>query len=302
MIVTVTGGTGFLGSAVVRRLVERGDTVRVVVRPTSLTRHLPAGITTCSADINDANQMRDALAGSDAVVHAAAVVSNWGHRWPEFERVNIDAPAVVCRAATDAGVKRIVYVSSFLALGPSGETDAVDENTIQRDRHFHNHYERSKAMGAERVRRLAENGLPVVTVFPGMLYGPGPDTEGNYVGRILADYVAGRVPGIIGDGRQRWSFAHVDDVAAGIALAIDRAQPGSRYVLGGENVSLNDLFALLGAITGVAPPTRHVGSFAAWLAGLWFEIGGWFTGRAPALTRDAAAITMHHWACDSSAA
>lgn len=329
MNVTVTGGTGFLGSAIVRHLVEQGDAVRVICRPTSRTDHLPEGVAIAVADITDAAALRFTLAGADAVIHAAALVTNVGRPWADFLRTNVEAPVTVLRTAADVGIPRLAYISSFLALGPSDQREKVPAAS---SRHFHNHYERSKAMGAECVRALAGRGLPVVILYPGMLYGPGPLTEGNYVTRTILDLAAGRIPGIIGTGRQRWSLAHVDDVAAGIRAAltqiggqqrkpgdrIGRLSPGSgresgmlsadlqprsaQYVLGGENVALDDLMALLGRIVGVEPPRRHVGPALAWLAGLAGEVRGRVTGRSPRFTRDAAAICRHDWACDSSAA
>jgi len=300
--IAITGGTGFLGTAIVRHLCECGDDVRVIVRPTSRADRLPDAVTTTVADIRDRAQLREAFAGVEGVIHAAALVSNWGRRWAEFERVNVEAPVIVCEAAVEAGARTVVHVSSFLALGTSEDERGVNEATRHDPRHVHNHYERSKMLGDARVRDLAARGLPVVIVYPGVLYGPGPATEGNFVGRLRADLAAGRVPGMIGSGDQRWSFAHVDDVAAGIRLALTVATPGSRYVLGGDNASMTTLFALLAAMTGAEPPRRHIGRRLAWLAAALGELRARATGRVPTLTRDAVAIFLHDWACDSSAA
>jgi nucleoside-diphosphate-sugar epimerase len=335
--IAVTGATGFLGAALLRDLAERGHTVRAILRPTSRREALPTTVEVRVADPASAAEMCGALTGAEALIHAAALVSNWGHRWVEFRRANVEAPVVACRAAADAGIRRIVYVSSFLALGPSdppGIGTPVNESPPRRRRRFHNHYERSKTLGDACICELAGQGLPVVTVYPGVLYGPdprsegtaggpengvrpprkditgsdpilpppGPRSESNFVARLVDDLAAGRLTAIVGSGRQRWSLAHVEDVAAGIRAALTVAGPRSRYVLGGENLEMSDLLARLAASVGVAPPRRHVSPRLAWLAAALTEARARLAGGIPTFTRDALAILTHDWACDSSAA
>ena len=156
-------------------------------------------------------------------------------------------------------------------------------------------------MRAEEVAaRASEQGLPVIRVYPGVIYGPGPVTEGNLVGRLVADHLAGRLPGLIGADR-RWSYAFVDDVAEGHVTALERGAPGARYVLGGENAPQMRVFEIVRELTG-RPLPRRIPLALAKVAAALDEARAALTGSPPRLTRGAVELFRHDWALDSERA
>ena len=282
--VLVTGASGFVGSAVARALVTRGDDVRVLVRATSDRRNLHGlEAEPAEGDVRDEAAVRAALAGCDRLFHVAADYRLWARDPEEIVRNNRDGAAAVMRAALSAGVGRVVYTSSVATLrtrrdapadetGPLGEDEAIGA------------YKRSKVV-AERVveRMVAQEGLPAVIVSPSTPIGP-RDVKPTPTGRIIVEAATGKIPAFVDTGL---NLAHVDDVAAGHLLAMDRGRIGERYILGGQDVTLRDMLAAIARLTGRKPPTvalpRGPLLPLAWGA----EAVAQMTGREPFLTRDA---------------
>ena len=182
----------------------------------------------------------------------AALVKIWVPDPERFEAVNVGGLVNALAAARAAGA-RLVYTSSFMALGPSG-AGALDAERLHPGPPFRNRYERTKARADAVAREAAAGGQDVVTLYPGVIYGPGDMTDGNIVARMIADHLNGRLPGLVGPGDRRWSYAFVEDVAEGHALALEKGRAGDRFVLGGENATLAQLFGLVREIAGVPPP------------------------------------------------
>jgi farnesol dehydrogenase len=186
-------------------------------------------------------------------------------------------------------------------VGPAGPLPA-DETRVHPGGVFRNAYERTKARADGLAREAAAGGEDVVMLYPGVVYGPGEMTDGNLVVKMVADHLRGRFPGLIGPGDRLWSYAFVEDVAEGHALALERGGRGERYFLGGENVSLNGFFALLQEVAGVPPPRRHIPYGVASLLGhglvLWAEL----TGHPPLLTHEVVNVFREHWAYSSAKA
>jgi farnesol dehydrogenase len=300
MKVLLTGATGFLGRAVARRLAARGHALRVLARPTSRLEGLPEGVEVAAGDVTDALSLTSAASGCDAVLHAAALVKIWVPDPSLFEAVNVGGLENALAAARSAGA-RLVYTSSFIALGPSGE-GAQDATRPHPGPPFRNLYERTKARADALARGAAAGGQDVVTLYPGVIYGPGEMTEGNIVARMIADHLNGRLPALIGPADRRWSYAFVEDVAEGHALALEKGLSGDRFVLGGENATLARLFDLVREITGVAPPRHRIPYGLATAIGraqwLWAEL----TGHPPQLTHGEVGVFREEWACDSARA
>ena len=258
--ILVTGGTGFLGRAVVSELSARHD-LRLLVRRGSSRERFPAGVEFAEGDVTDRASLARAMAGCDAVIHAAALVKILAPR-EQFDRINVGGLENVLAAAESAGsVERMLYVSSFMALGPTDGT-VLDESAEPRDRAFINDYERTKTLSDRLARKAIAAGAPLSVVYPGVIYGPGEMTEGNIIVRHVLDLVHGRLPGLIGTPDHRWNYVYVDDVARGVALALEAPRTG-RYMLAGENLSLGEFYALVGKTTGAKIPTLR---FPDWLA------------------------------------
>jgi farnesol dehydrogenase len=285
MRVLVTGGTGYLGAAIVRALAVRGHTPVVFARRAS-SAALPG--VAIDGDIRDLPAVRSAAEGADAIVHAAALVSIWRARAVEFHEINVGGLHNVLDATRALGIERLVYTSSFLALPPSGADTALEAND----------YQRTKREARDVARAAANAGAPVVLLYPGVIYGPGPATEGNLVGRLLRDHLAGRLPGLIGAGRC-WSFAHVDDVARGHVMALETGHASGEYMLGGENAPQMRAFEIARQLTGAALP-RGIPTPLAYVAAVIEEARARLTGHAPLLTRGAVEIFRHDWSLDSA--
>lgn len=281
----VTGATGFVGSAVMRRLLARGAAVRVLARAGSDKRNLEDhAVEIHSGELTDAETLDKAAAGCEAVFHVAADYRLWVPDPAAMYRANLDGTKAVMAAAARAGVRRIVYTSSVATLGLRADGEASDETTPSVLGDMIGHYKRSKFMAEEAVRRLArEEGLPVVIVNPSTPIGPG-DIKPTPTGRMIVNAAAGRMPAYVDTGL---NIAHVDDVAQGHLLAMDKGLVGERYILGGEDMSLATILNRIADMTGGRPPLvslpHGVVMPIAYIAEGWSRLTG---GGEPMVTRD----------------
>jgi farnesol dehydrogenase len=284
---------------VARALFARGHEVRLIARAGSDLASLPA-VEVVRGDVGDAGALARAAEGCGAVLHLAALVKMWVPDREEFERVNVDGLRAALAAAAGAGA-RLVYTSSFMALGPTPALP-VDESQVHPGHSFRNEYERTKARADGLAREAAAAGRDVVLLYPGVVYGPGDRTAGNIVVNMIADHLRGAFPGIIGPGDRLWSYSFVEDVAAAHVQALERGRRGERYLLAGENATMNELFRLLAEVTGVPAPRRHIPYAAAsalgWMLYAWAEL----TGLPPLLTHEVVGVFRAHWAYDSAKA
>ncbi len=304
MRIFLTGGNGFFGSRLVDRLARGGGHELVLLvrqgRESNVPRH--SGVSTVSGDITEPSSYQAALDSCDAVIHSAAVVSTWARDRTLFDRVNVQGTLDLIEKATARGVSKILYVSSFLALPPSPDGAPLDEKTpVERSTHY-NDYERTKYTANIRVARLAEQGAPVVTLYPTVMFGPGPRTEGNLVVNMVIDHMRGRLPARLGDGTQTWNFVFVEDVVNGVVQALEKAEPGERFILGGENVTLAAFFDMMGQVTGKKPPRLALPWPVARVVGAAEELLAWLTGRMPQTTRGAIDLFQLDWAFSSALA
>jgi farnesol dehydrogenase len=244
--------------------------------------------------------VRAAAEGCAAIVHAAALVKLWCKDRRAYDAVNVTGTLTVAECARERQA-RFVHVSSFMALGPS-DGGVLDEAGLGERGEFHNDYERSKYAADRAVRALDPASLHVVRLYPGVVYGPGPLTEGNHVVRLLLEHARGTLPGMLGKGDRRQCFAFVDDVVAGVLAALDRAPSGSGYVLGGENRTGVELFDAFARASGVPPPRRRVPYAAATLVGLVQRWRAELFGIEPQLTDEVVGVYRHEWAYSSARA
>jgi farnesol dehydrogenase len=287
MRVLVTGGTGYLGAAIVRALAQSGHTPVVFARSASGSGMPGVCI---NGDVRDREAVTRAARGADAICHTAALVSIWRARRADFDEINVGGLQTVIDVCTALQIPRLVYTSSFLARPPADARTALSAND----------YQRTKVLGRETARIAALRGVPILALFPGVVYGPGPVTEGNLVGRLVHDHLAGRLPGIVGADRP-WSFSYVDDVADAHVAALTRGRTGEEYVVGGENAAQMRLFEILRDFRGARLP-RRIPYAVADAIGLIEEAKARIFGRPPLLTRGAVEIFRHDWSLDSRSA
>ena len=287
MRVLVTGGTGYLGRVVVRALAARGHDLVVFAR--SASRSGLPGIAV-DGDVRDRAALERAAAGCDAISHSAALVSIWRRRPADFDDVNVGGLRNVLAVASTQRIPRVLYTSSFVALPPRGMKEPLQAND----------YQRTKVAADRLADEAVRDGSPVVRVYPGVVYGPGSFTEGNLVGRLVADHLKHRLPGLVGP-ENLWSCAYVDDVAAGHCEALERGRVGARYALGGENAPQRRLFELVQELTGRRLPPR-IPFPVADLLGAAEELRVTLFGGTPLITRGAVEIFRHDWSLDSGEA
>ncbi len=252
MTVLVTGGTGFVGSAVVRSLLERGDEVRAMTRAGSdLTLLQGLDVDRVQADLDDPESLRQAVSGCSALFHVAADYRLWVPEPDAIYRTNVEGTRALMRAAGDAGMQRIVYTSSVATLGLNGDARPADEETPSSIDDMVGHYKRSKYLAEQAVRTLIDDeGLPAVIVNPSAPVGP-RDIKPTPTGRLILDLARGRLPAYVDTGL---NVVHVQDVAAGHLLAFDHGKIGERYILGGENLHLGEIVSVVASLAGVKAP------------------------------------------------
>ncbi len=257
------------------------------------------GVEVARGDVTDRVSLDAACRGAAAVVHAAAMVSTWEKDASVFERVNVQGLRSCVLAAADAGAAPFLHVSSIFVLGSTDGITGDETLPVSPDREFHTDYERTKTLAEIEARELAARGHPILTVYPGILFGPGPLRQANLVSSLVLEAAAGKLPGLPGGGDRRWCFAPVEDVAEGVALALEKGAPGDRFVLGGENATLRELFDLVAAAGGPEVPRKSVPFAALAAAAAAAELAARFGGPRPKVTRGAAGMFRREWAFSS---
>jgi dihydroflavonol-4-reductase len=286
--VLVTGASGFVGSAVARALLARGFQVTALVRPSSPRTNL-AGLPLDLAvgDMTDQACVEAAARGARYLFHVAADYRIWARDPEEIVRANREGAGAVMRAAKAVGVERVVYTSSVATLGvkPGADKNApADETHPLTPETAIGAYKRSKVIAERLVERMvAEEGLPAVIVNPSTPIGP-RDVKPTPTGRIIVEAATGKAPAFVDTGL---NLAHVDDVAEGHLLALDKGRLGERYILGGQDVTLRQMFADIAGLAGRKPPTIELPRGPLYPLAHIFEAVAQITGKEPQLTVDA---------------
>jgi dihydroflavonol-4-reductase len=252
MTTLVTGATGFLGSAVVRALLDRGEVIRVLVRPKSDRRNIDdLDVEVAEGNLNDSQSLRRAVKDCRALYHVAADYRLWVKDPGEIYETNVTATRELLLLASEAGVERIVYTSSVATLGREPSGRPADEQTPVTIDDMTGHYKRSKFLAEEDVKRLVrDEGMPVVIVNPSTIIGP-RDIRPTPTGRMVEEAARGKIPAFVDTGL---NVVHVDDVATGHVQAYEHGEIGERYVLGGEDMMLREILEVIAALMGRPPP------------------------------------------------
>jgi dihydroflavonol-4-reductase len=283
--VLVTGASGFVGSAVARLAIERGFEVRALVRKTSPRKNVESlNAEIVVGDMRDEASMRAALKGVRFLFHVAADYRIWAPDPGEIERANLEGTEATMRAALAEGVERIVYTSSVATLKVTSSGAIVDETKPSDPASTIGAYKRSKVL-AERVveRMVAQNALPAVIVNPSTPIGP-RDVRPTPTGRIIVEAATGKIPAFVDTGL---NLVHVDDVANGHLLALERGKIGERYILGGENLPLQQMLADIAGFVGRKPPTIKLPRGPLYPLAVGAELFAKMSGKEPFVTVDA---------------
>jgi dihydroflavonol-4-reductase len=294
MTVLVTGGTGFVGSAVVRALVERGDKVRVLARRTSKVDELTAlGVEIAYGDLLDQTSIEAALAGCDTLYHVAAIYELWVQDKQKLIQTAVDGTRNAMEAAHKTGVSKVVYTSTSATIG-AAKGEVGTETTPHRG-YFLSAYEEAKHKAEQVAWEYVEKGVPIVIVNPAAVYGPG---DLKSTGQGLIDVVNGRAPFLY---PMSWSTVYIDDVARGHLLAAEKGEVGQRYIFSERVVTGEKFFRLVCSLTDTkAPPTFPAPAF---LPLVWAgEAIARFTRRPPLVSYDQFRTSTHGTSVDGAKA
>ena len=295
----VTGGTGFVGSHVVRALLDKGRRVRCLVRPQSRRENLkglPVEIAT--GDLTDPPSLTTALSGIEMLYHVAADYRLWAADPGEIYRANAGGTDHLLGAAAKAGVSRVVYTSSVAALGLTGDGSPADETTPVERSKIIGHYKKSK-YDAERVAEAwARRGLPVVIVNPSTPIGE-RDIKPTPTGQMIVDFLNRRLPAYVDTGL---NLIDVRDVAAGHLAAAERGRSGERYILGHRNMTLKEILDLLASLTGLPAPTVRLPHWIPLAAAAVTTGIAQVTRRPPRVSLESVRMSTHRMFFDPSRA
>lgn len=291
-MILVTGASGFVGSAVVRHLLQAGHQVRVLVRPTSARINF-AGlpVETMEGDLRDPDALARAVAGVQFVFHVAADYRLWARNPQDIVRTNVEGTRNVMNAALIARVERIVYTSSVATLKSRLDGKASDETFRLNPESAVGAYKYSKVVAERMVDAMvAEHNLPAVIVNPSTPIGP-RDLRPTPTGRIIIEAAAGRMPAYVDTGL---NLVNVDDVAAGHLAALEKGRQGERYILGGQDVLLGDMLREIARQVGRAPPRLRLPRRLIFPIAYGAEAIAYFSGREPFVTTTGLRLAKDH--------
>ena len=296
----VTGGTGFVGSHLVRVLLERGEEVRCLVRSTSRLDNLnELPVEFVAGDLRDLESLTKAIKGARVVYHCAADYRLWCKDPDQMYQSNVEGSNNVMQASFDAGVERVVYTSTVGCLGLNDDGTPANEDTQVTIEDMIGHYKRSKFLAEDKVREWAQRGLPVVIVNPSTPVGE-LDIKPTPTGKIIVDFLRGKMFGYVDTGM---NLIDVRDCAEGHVLAAEKGRVGERYILGGRNLTLKELFDILANATEIASPKMKV---PHWVAETYARLENfWSIGvvrREPDVPLESVKLARHKMWYDASKA
>jgi dihydroflavonol-4-reductase len=280
----VTGATGFLGSHVARQLFSRGAELRLLVRPTSRIDNIAdLSAERVVGDLRDSESLKRGMSGCEFVFHVAADYRLWTRNGQELYDSNVEGTRNVLAAARDSGVRRVIYTSSVATMGFGNNGRLTDEKTPVTLSNMIGDYKRSKFMAEQLVIEAGRGGQNVVIVNPTTPIGE-CDIKPTPTGRIVVDFLRRKFPAYVDTGL---NLVDVADCARGHLLAMEKAVPGERYILGGENLTLKQILDKLAAITGLPSPKLKLPYAVAYATGVVDTlVSGTIMRREPRVTLD----------------
>ena len=300
--ILITGGTGFIGIPLVKKLNSLGHTLKLLIRENSNITPFKNlnNIEYIIGDVQDIDSLYKTIKDIDLIYHLAGYVKTWAKDKAIYYNINIQGAENIAKIALENNVP-LMYMSSFGALGPNpvNSTEATNEN-FQHVDFFINEYEKTKFLGREKIKEYIEKGLKSVIFYPGFVYGPG---DFNLYGEMVFDIVAGQFLGLPGKGESVFCMCYLDDVINGMGNVIGRDDLyGQGFVLGGENIKIGEYLDLIAEIAGVKKPRR----FPKWLGMFYARLSKSKTifskKRVPYITPDMIIGMDYNWAYSSDSA
>jgi len=300
MKVLVTGGTGFVGSHLVRVLLARGYDVTCLVRPTSRLDNLQhLSVDLQYGDVCMKESVQKAVKACRIVYHCAADYRLWCPNPSQMEHVNVGGTRNVLQCSFDEGVERVVYTSTVGCLGPNADGSPAGEETPADLGQMPGSYKRTKFLAEQEARQWAQKGLPVVVVNPSTPVGE-LDVKPTPTGKMIVDFLRGKMFGYVDSGM---NLIDVRDVAEGHLQAAEHGRAGERYILGNLNLTLKEIFDLLAKISGVPSPKIKIPS---WVGFTFAILENYWSGRLlhrePSAPLDGVKMSRHKMWFDASKA
>jgi dihydroflavonol-4-reductase len=283
----VTGASGFLGWHVAKLLIDRGDQVRALCRPSSQIREL--AVERVEGDLRDPASLARAVRGCQFCFHVAADYRLWSRNPADLYRSNVDGTRSLLSAAGEAGVERVIYTSTVGCIGMPKDRNG-DENTPVSIEDMVGHYKRSKWLAEQVAIEQARAGLPVVIVNPTAPVGD-HDWKPTPTGKIIVDFLQGKLPAFIDTGL---NIVDARDTALGHLQAAEKGRVGERYILGSENLTLEQILAMIAGISGRPPVRTKLPYAVAYAAGFVSTALANVTGRPPAVPLEGVKMARKH--------
>lgn len=250
MSIFITGGTGYIGAHLLKKLTDAGEKIHVLVRSEKKATNIKhPNVAIFEGDIMNKDSIRDAMQGCNKVYHLAAFAKVWAKDPKIYFDINITATVNILEVAQEIGVSKVIVTSTAGVYGASVSDDITE--TYVRDFDFFNEYESSKAISESRIKDFVIAGLDVSIVSPTRVYGPYLIGQPQSVTQLIHKYVKGNWRIIPGDGTKIGNYVFVDDVIDGHILAMEKGQKGHTYILGGENHDYNSFFKILANESGI---------------------------------------------------
>ncbi len=299
--VLLTGGSGFIGLHLVALLLEQGFRVHALYRKSEKLESIDnENLFLFKGSLESKEDIAKAALGCDAIIHLAGVAKQWAKDSELFNRVNIGGSTNLFDVALDLGIERIVNTSTAGTIPPSKEIPSDEDTPREMDYFFE--YESSKAKVEQIALDYCKKGLEIITVNPCRVYGPGEIGESNSTVLMMDKYLRGKWKFIPGSGEQYGSFVFVEDVAQGMILALEKGEPGERYILGGENANYNQFFAIIDKVAGVHYKIYHIPlGLIAFIANVFGYLANTF-GLKPLIMPGVARKLFYNWKASSKKA
>ena len=296
----VTGSTGFLGSSVLRELINDGREVKALIRKGTSKKNITGlDVEIAYGDLRDIESIRSALNGCDILYHVAAYYSLWDRNKQLSHEINVKGTRNILRAAKEKDLKKIVYTSTVGCIGLNEDTTPATENTFFNKNTLSNDYKKSKYQAEQVALEFARGGLPVVIVNPSTPVGP-RDIKPTPTGKIILDFMNREMPAYIDTGL---NLIDVKDCARGHILAELKGIPGDRYILGNQNMTLLEILITLEKITGLKAPRIKMPFWVALSAGWACEmVANHLTGKPPSIPLAGVKMAKYYMYFDSSKA
>lgn len=293
----ITGSTGFIGSHVARQAIERGDRVRLLVRDPRKLADVGVdasapGVEVAVGDLLDPPTIGPALEGVERVQHIAGSISLGRGDREKMWAANVETTRNLFAAARERPIERIVYLASIFALSGGGRRPATEDSPWLLEG-FPVHYVQAKREAELFARDCAAAGMPIVFAYPTFCYGPGDVYESS--SELVLGFLRGRIPAYVNGGH---NAIDVRDAAAGLHAAMERGRVGERYLIGGENLTFEQMFALLAKITGRRAPRVKLPAGVARALG---RVADRISPELP-LTEQIALMSSRHWYYDDARA